>query len=555
MILLKNGLVADGSGERVFNADILISGDKIEKIIRKEDARPGSGLKQAAFDNSSKNTEAPENASLQAPETYETYDISGCVVCPGFIDSHAHSELEILRHPSMPYKIMQGITSDVSGNCGVGVYPKKTEDNNLFPDILGHYADSWDWNSFSTFSSYLENKGFGMNIAFLQPHANLRLQAISGNPNRKATTREIDTMCELLDESLRGGCVGFSGGIYYAPNIYASRDEYIALLKIVRAHNKIFSVHHRCEGTEIISSVREILDFARESGVRLEISHLKVIGTKNQDKIDTVIKMIEDARSEGVDVSFDAYPYEYGSTSLFSLLPPDYLRLENVELRKHLRTASENRNSEEYVDLVSKMSNPEGWDSIMELCGPENITAVILENNQSFNGKTLSECAEILRTDPYTALFKLLSEEKGAALMADVTQSRDNLLKIARHPLCSFGTDALYVGEMGHPRSSSAAVHYLVQNVYRTHNLTLEEAVFKMTSLNAERFGFEKRGLIRSDYYADLVVFNPEKLKDTASLSHPFSPNEGIVHVLVNGEFALKNGALTGKCNGKLILR
>ena len=577
MTIFKNGLVVDGSGKDTFVGDVCVEGDRITEVRVAGEATGTQHLGKQQINGSPTDgtspTDDPDARLSTSPDGAVIYDISGMVICPGFIDAHAHSDLEVLRNPGMGYKIMQGITTDISGNCGVGVFPKHPEDKELFPDILGHFGDNHAWTDFNSYKSQIHS---GMNIAFLQAHANLRRMAIGGDASRSATREEIKTMCKLLDRSLDDGAVGFSSGIFYAPNVYASREEFIELLKIVRSHNKLFCVHHRCEGSEVIPSIREVLDFCKETGARLEISHLKIIGMKNQNKMDTVLEMIDKARSEGMDVAFDSYPYEYGSTSLFSLLPPDYLQMPREKLLELLSEASESSESAAYKDLKQKIMNPKGWDSCFELCGPEHISIVVLDHNMEFAGLTLVECAERLGKDVFRTLFQLLATETGAALMADVTQSRENLLRVARHPLCVFGTDALYVGGGSHPRSSSGAVHYLIQNVYRSAddvirgvdyrsrntrkdpssssgsnasssggaaNLSLVEAIHKMTGLSSARFGLVERGLIKKGYFADLVVFNPHELSDNATLESPFEKPGGIRLVMVNG----KVGELSGR--------
>ena len=516
MTVFRNANVIDGTGNKTFRADIVISNDTIEDILE-----PNSGL-----------------------SADKSVDASGKILCPGFMDIHAHSELEVLRDSTMAHKINQGITFDLSGNCGVGAWPRKIDDKPAFADILGH-CSLWDW---TDFSSYSDKVKCGINMGFLQNHAMLRMAAINGNPNRSATKDEVKTMCNLLDTALDQGCYGFSSGLYYAPNIFADRYEIEKLLEIVKKHNALFTVHHRCEGDEIISSIEEVLSYVRNTGVRLEISHLKTIGKENGKKADTVLAMIHRAKDEGFDVAFDQYPYPYGSTSLFSLLPPSYLRLQHEDLLEELKEAC--TDNEKKQKLINEMENPDGWDSLTKLCGFENITAVILESSPSFNGLTLTQCAEKLKTDCYTALFHLLSKETKCALMIDTTQSQQTIAKIMTDPLMSFGTDALYAGSGAHPRSGNAAIHLLDTYCKQQKILTFEQAIEKMTSKVAKRLGIENRGIIAKGYKADIVVFDPVTLKDNSTPSDPYAKCTGLEHVMVNGVFALKNTNLTGSLSG-----
>ncbi len=524
MTLFKNATLIDGSGEKAFRAHVLVNGDRIEKI----------------FPESEKNL---QKGAL-------TIDLKGSVLCPGFIDIHAHSDLEILRRPSMPMKVRQGITTDLSGNCGVGVFPRRERDESCFQDILGHY-ETWDW---TDASSYFSKVHGGMNIGMLQSHAMLRKLAIEGNPNRKAEKREVSIMCSLLEKSLQEGCFGLSSGLYYAPCLFADRFEIVELLKVVKRHDKLFAVHHRCEGNGITDSIEEILDYQRETGVRLEISHLKAIGKNNQKDIDRVLEKIHRSREEGFDTLFDQYPYIYGSTSLFSLLPPRLLQLPKDELSRRLEEATKDKSKRDQI--AREMENPESWDSITELCGFENIRATVLDSSPEFCSLTLKECAQRLKTDEYSALFTLLSREKGAALMIDITQSEEALEKIMKDPLMCFGTDALFISKDGrgeHPRSGNGAVHFLTKYCLEKKLFSLEEAIRKMTGETARRLRLGNRGLVKEGYKADLVVFDPKSLKDNSSPENPFAEISGLDYVMVNGVFAVKEGRLTGSLSGEVL--
>lgn len=522
MILFKNGLVIDGTGKKPVKANVLVDGNTIVSILSSQDI--------------------PQDANLME------IDIQDKILCPGFMDIHAHSELEALRDPHMRYKLQQGITFDLSGNCGIGVYPRQISDLPVFADILGHYNGNWNWTNFEGFQKQLKP---GINMAFLQSHSMLRMTAIKGNPNRKATAEEIEVMCNLLDASLSQGCMGFSTGLYYAPCLFANEEEILSLLKVVKKHDAIFAVHHRCEGNEILSSIDEILGYVRKTGVKLEISHLKAIGKANQDKVDLILEKIHNFRNEGFDVCFDQYPYEYGSTSLFSLLPPFLLRLEKEELSKTLENLENNTELREKV--IEQMLNPQGWDSIIQLCGWDNITITSLESSPQYNGLTLAEASKKLRKDPFDALFSLLAKENELALMTDVTQSTENLRKIFKDPLMHFGTDALYTGSTAHPRSANAAIHLLETMCKTSKTASYEEAICKMTYKVAQRLGIKDRGKIAEGMKADLLVFDPKTLHDNSTPSNPFAMCSGLEYVMVNGEFAIYKNAPTQSLSGIVI--
>jgi len=525
MTLFKNALVIDGTGAEPFKANILVNGSYITAV--------DIGQK-LALDSKFK--------------TDTIIDANGKILCPGFMDIHAHSELEALRNPSMFHKTQQGITFDLSGNCGIGVYPRKLKDLKVFADILGHYNDNWAWTDFETYSSLLKP---GINMGFLQGHSMLRMAAIAGNPNRPATAKEISRMCELLDISMQQGCFGLSTGLYYAPCLFANREEIVSLLKIVKKNDGIFTVHHRCEGDEILESIDEVLSYVRETGVKLEISHLKAIGRANQNKVDAVLEKIHSFKDKGFDIQFDQYPYGYGSTSLFSLLPPSLLKLDKKELLHTLATMEKNPTLR--ARTIDEIMHPQGWDSIIELCTWDDISIVSLENSPSFNGLTLNEVAKKLGKDPFDALFMLLSKEEGLALMMDITQSTHSLRKIFKDPLMLFGTDALYTGDFSHPRSANAAIHLLETMCLKDSIATLPEAIAKMTGNVAKRLGITDRGIIEEGKKADLVVFNQKTLHDNSTISSPFAMCTGLDYVMVNGEFAVYENTPTKSRSGNII--
>ncbi len=522
MLLFKNGLVIDGTGAKPIQANVLVDGNTIASLLGSQNL--------------------PHDANLVE------INIQDKILCPGFMDIHAHSELEALRNPHMTHKLQQGITFDLSGNCGIGVYPRQLSNPPVFADILGHYNGSWNWTDFESFQNQLQP---GINMAFLQSHSMLRMAAIKGNPNREATKEEIQIMCNLLDKSLSQGCMGLSTGLYYAPCLFANEEEMLSLLKVVKNHDALFAVHHRCEGNEILSSLDEVLNYVRKTGVKLEISHLKAIGKANQDKVNLILEKIHNFKDEGFDVCFDQYPYEYGSTSLFSLLPPFLLRLEKEELSNTL--ASLENNITLRAKTIEQMLNPQGWDSIVQLCGWDSITITSLESSPQYNGLTLAEASRELGKNPFDTLFSLLAQENELALMTDVTQSTENLIKIFKDPLMLFGTDALYTGNAAHPRSANAAIH-LLDTMCKTSSIaSYEEAICKMTYKVAQRLGIQDRGKIAEGMKADLVVFDPRTLHDNSTPSNPFAMCSGLEYVMVNGEFAIYENSPTQSTSGVVI--
>ena len=509
--LISEATIFDGSGGRPYKANVALFGDSIV-FIGKE------GITRAR----------------------EQIDGRGLVLAPGFIDIHTHTDLEARRNNSMAVRIKQGITTDVSGNCGIGTFPVSPSLGNYVEDVLGTYP-AWSWKDYRGYRDTLTVRGLGINEAFLVSHTAIRLAVMGEDSGREADDREIDAMCALLSDELDKGAHGFSSGLYYAPCVFASRKELLSLLKVVAGKDRIFAVHHRCEGDDVISSLEEVLSLARESGVRLEVSHLKAIGRANQDKVDTLLSMIEKAREEGVDVKFDQYPYTFGSTSLFSLLPPSILAHSRLEQRLALGLENERE------EIKAEMLHPSGWDSIYSMVGPDDIKVIHLDCGRKYNGMTLSEIGRERGEDPLDSLFDILSEETGLAVMEDVTESEENLVRIMTHPLMCFGSDSLYSSPVPHPRSLHAAVEFLSEYVMKRSLMPLETGIRKLTGEASDRLSFKNRGYIKEGCKADMVLFDPDRLRVEGD------ENKGIEYVFVNGTLALAEGEPTGSLSGCVI--
>lgn len=517
-LLIKGATIYDGTGNDCFTSDIAIDNGKIIKLSNNIDL-----------------------------ESRKVIDSSSLVVTPGFIDFHTHSEIYGLKDSYMKARIAQGITTDLCGNCGIGIFPLNENKEYLLPlndDVLGHY-DNYSWSDFSSYKKVIEGR-MGINQAYLCSHAPLRIAVLGSDSGRIANKEEIDRMCALLDQALTQGCYGLSSGLYYAPCSSADRNELLALLRVVKKHNKLFCVHHRIEGPEIVSSIKEVLDLALETGVRLEISHLKIIGRKFGCLLDDIFKLFDEYIEKGVDVKFDQYPYHYGSTSLFSLLPAHVLALPRTEQMRVLK------DERERAIIKDEMLHPNGWESLYPVVGPDDISILSLDHTHEYDGLSLSQIGKIINKDPLDALLDLLADEKGAAVMIDVTESEETLERILKHPLMCFGTDSLYSTPIPHPRSFSATIHLLKDLVLDKRIISFSEAIRRMSSESASRLGLKDVGIIKEGMRADINILDLNTLAPTATLSGGFSKNEGVEFVIVGGVIAYEKGVYNNTLTGKL---
>lgn len=504
-ILFESPLIIDGSGSAPYRANVATLGDTIAFIGREH---------------------------VRAKRVIEA---SRLTLVPGFIDVHAHSEVYALNTKNAGMKLAQGITSDISGNCGIGVFPLNGNRDLLKPlndDVLGKCGVPFSWSDFRSFTSTLRQSGCGINMGFLQPHAPLRIAVMGEDASRAATDDEIGKMCDLLDKSLSEGCYGFSTGLYYNPCSFADERELEALLCVTAAHGGLFSVHMRSESDEIIEAAEEVLSLALRCSVRLEISHLKIIGDANQDKLPALLSLIHSYRDRGLEVSFDQYPYDFGSTSLFSLLPPRYLSLSRSELRFALQLESERE------AMKREILYPEGWESLYTVVGPERISIMHLDSRSDLDGRSLAS----LSSSPLDSLFDILSDESGAAVMSDVTESESTLEAIMQDDLMHFGTDALYSSFPPHPRSQNATLEFLKTYVLSKKLFTLEKGISILTHRNAALMHIGDRGIVREGAAADLVLLDID------------NPEIVIKSVFVNGVPAVEEGRMTGCLSGRILL-
>lgn len=523
-LVIRNARILDGTGNPWYRSDIGISGEEIVKISR--------------------NIEEQGSRSI---------DVEGLYVSPGFIDMHTHWDLRVFAHPEEEEKLRQGITTSLIGQDGLSVAPLsdevKEEMRLRVSGLLGKYIDSWPWNSMDEYLGYLDKAAPSTNYMMLVPHGAVRVDAL-GWENRPASAGELEKMKSLLAEALDEGACGFSTGLIYPPGMYADRRELVELCRVTGNKGGFFVVHMRDEGNFLMDSIREVSGICIDAGCPLHISHLKVAGKINWGKSTEVLELLEEIREQGLELTFDQYPYTAGSTMLDALIPPRFHaggteklleRLSDPATREEIRMIVESEKVERWENWVAHC----GWDGIL-------INSVASESNRFAEGKTLDEIGKITDQSPFEALCNLLISEEGQVVMTQFYGSEKDVENFMTSDYMTLCSDAI-VGGKPHPRAYGSTCRLLGQYARERGVLTLAQAVSRMTARPAQRLGLRDRGLIREGMKADITVFDYGKIKDKGTFREPNQYPDGIVHVFINGYPALSDAKLTNSRKGRVL--
>lgn len=520
-IIIRKGLLIDGSGKEGMVNDIGIKGDKIEAI-----------------------------GDLKNHRAEKFIDAKGLAVSPGFIDTHAHSEFTLVADPRAEGKVMQGVTTEINGNCGLSAAPILGEAAGQREGDFEQYGIKERWSNFKDYFSILERKGLGLNFRTLAGHGNIRASVI-GYDNRKPMEVEMARMKSLLDEALKDGASGISTGLCYPPGVYSTTEELIELSKVVSSHGGIYASHMRSEGDNLLESIGEAMRIGKEAGIPVQISHLKTSGEKNWWKIDSVFELIEDEKNSGLDITCDRYPYIASSTDLDTILPSWTYEGGNEKELERLKSSKVQRVIKEEVILGHP--GKDYWERVI-------VASVSSEKNKWMEGKSLGYISNEINREPVEMLFQVLIEERLRVTAIYFSMNEENLKKILKKPYIMFGSDSSARSADGvtakgkpHPRGFGTFPKILGRYVREEKILSLEEAIRKMTALPAKRFGLKGRGLVREGYYADIVVFDPEKIIDRSTFGNPFRYPEGIVHIFINGVPVVEDGRHNGNLPGKML--
>jgi N-acyl-D-amino-acid deacylase len=486
-LVIRHGRVVDGTGTPAFPADVAIAGDRIAIV------------------------------GEVAEEGVRAIDASGLVVAPGFIDVHTHDDLAVLNTPAVDFKVHQGVTTDIVGNCGIGAAPASEAFMDFYKAALGAILGPVDdllWRTTEEYYRAVEEAGPSLNVASFVPHGTLRLLAM-GLEQRRPTPDEMASMKEMLAQGMEAGALGLSTGLIYPPGMFSATEELIELGQVAGEHGGIYASHIRNEDDAMLDAVAEALRIGEEGGVPVQVSHHKATMERNWGKVEQSLRMIDEARARGLDVTVDVYPYTAGSTYLGAFVA----------------------HAEE-----------------MEMSSGEELLIASVKHQHEYEGMTLADIAKRMGLSLREAGLRLLQEEENAVVVVAFGMSEDDVQRVMRYEHAMFGSDGIPspTGKP-HPRLYGTFPRILGHYVREQRLFPLEEAVRKMTSLPARKHHLRERGEVRPGWFADLCLFDPEAVADRATYQEPRQYPEGIPYVIVNGVLVVDGGVHTGAHAGRVL--
>lgn len=513
-------------------------------VIRHADLLDGTGAPSRTADLGVQEGRIAEVGRIPAEaEAVEEIDATGLTLAPGFIDIHTHADIALLSRPEHLPKIMQGVTTEVFTNCGLGFAPATIESLPIQRDyLLALFGDDlgvdWGWQSVGEFLTRYERRGIATNVAYLIPHGAARV-AVMGMAARPATAEERGQIERLVRESMEAGAWGLSTGLWYAPMCYADREENVALCRAAG----FFATHQRDYGDKIFDATRESLEIAREAGVPVQISHLQMNGPGNAGRAGELLALLEEAQQQGVDVTCDTYPYTAGSTFLQSLLPEWATDGGPSAILRRLADARER-------GLILESLNASGRDwSLYTLAGAHSRV------NQPLEGLSFDRIACERGLSVAEWICAALEEDELRACYIHHAAHEGNVREIMRWKGQMIASDGLHLPGKCHPRLYGTFPRALGFYVRETGTLTLPEAIYKMTGAPAGRLGLKDRGTIERGKAADLVLFDPAAIRDTATYDDPLCYPDGISHVWVNGIAVKRDHQPTHALPGRVLRR
>ncbi|HEY0172912.1 MAG TPA: D-aminoacylase [Pyrinomonadaceae bacterium] len=525
-ILIRGGRVVDGTGRRAFEADVAVRGDRVVRVGR-----------------------VPASARAR-----RTVDARGLVVAPGFIDMLGQSEQNVLIDPRAMSKVMQGVTTEVTGEGG-SIAPMNERLVKEDEAYYKRYNLTVDWRTLHEYFRRLALQGSGVNLATFVGATQVRAYVV-GFDNRAPTPEELEKMKALVAEAMEDGALGLSTSLQYVPARFAKTDEIVELAKVARRYGGIYATHQRSEANGLDASLAEVFEVARRARVPVEIWHLKTAYRKNWGRMPQVLARIRAARARGLDVTADVYPYTAASTGLAACLPPWAIeggvdkmlaRLRDREVRQRIR-----------ADILKDTNE---WENIYLGSGGASgvlVGSVVNRSLEGLQGKRVSEIAKEQGKDEIEALFDIILADRAQTGAIYFMMSEADLRAALREPFVSVctdsgarATDGPLSGSKSHPRGWGSYPRVLSRYVRDERLLTLEQAVHKMTGRPAARVGLRDRGVLREGAFADITVFDPARVRDRATFEEPNQYPEGVPYVVVNGQLEVDEGRRTDANAGR----
>src|SRR5438270_7524909 len=525
-IVIQNGRIIDGTGNPWYVGDIGIANDRIVAI-----------------------------GKLHAGISKRVIDARGLVVATGFIDMLGQSETALLIDNRSLSKLAQGITTEITGEGG-SIAPQNALTIREAQPLLDAYHLKIDWTTLDDYWMRLEKKGTPINIGTYVGAAQVR-EAVLGDENRAPTPAELDKMKALVAQAMQQGALGLSTALIYPPGHYAKTEELIELAKVAAQYGGIYATHMRSEGLNQVAAVREALRIGQEAHLPVEIFHLKVSGKNRAGKMIEIVRMIQQARDSGQDVTADMYPYLAGATALASSLPPWAAEGGMARLLERLRDPAVRQRIRNEMSATGERT----WENLYLDAGGASgvmVASVVNPGLKQYTGKTVAEIAAQQKKDPLDALFEFILADHGLSGALYFIASEEDLQTGLRQPWTSIGLDANELSLDGplfephtHPRAFGSMARFLGHYVRDLQLLPLEQAIRKITSLPAQRERLAGRGLIKEGFWADITIFDPGSILDKATYTEPAQLSQGVKCVIVNGQIAFEDGKLTGAMSGR----
>jgi dihydroorotase/N-acyl-D-amino-acid deacylase len=519
-IIIMNGRIVDGSGNPWFYGDLAIRGDRIVKI-----------------------------GYIGAARARRRINAQGMIVAPGFIDMLGQSEVNLLIDPRAESKVFQGITTEVTGEGG-SIAPLNDYILKELEPTLKHFKVNADFRTLGEYFARLERTPAAINLATYVGATQVR-QFVLNDENRAPTPAELEQMKKLVAQAMEEGAVGISTSLVYAPAFYAKTEELIELAKVAARYGGVYATHMRNESNSIMTAIDEAIRIGREANISVEIFHLKMAGKQNWGKMGDVIRKIEAARAQGLDITADQYPYIAGATSLGASVPPWSHEGGTAKFIERLKDPATREKLKQEMRAIS-----DKWENFYLGAGSGSgimIASVLNRDLAKYEGKRVSEVARMMgKSDDIDALMDLLIADNGQTSAIYFLMSEDDVKLAMKQPWVSVGVDHGAVATTGllaegkaHPRGYGSFPRILGRYVRDERVLSLEEAIRKMTSLAANRVHIEDRGLLKSGFFADVVVFNPQQINDVATFEDPNRLSAGMRFVIVNGQLVIDTGKQT----------